>query len=203
MYTLFLLAAAAVDQDPDHLIRQLGHPRFAVRHQAHCKLLQINDTRSYFQLKSFTTSDPEIINRKALILQSVQVNLHTKLRPKFSVNLMGYPKYPWILEAVPAEYQWRNLQRHQIYSKYMHDARQKNYLPLAPDFPGNRKATELWLADRIDLDLQDALRQANSEHEIYQHMAKCMKEIQDDVSTMIDGENRWWGDRKNPLLFGK
>lgn len=189
------------DDQPD-LVKKLGHPRFAVRDRAQVRLLKITDFESYFAIQNIKTNDAEVIGRRKLIMESFQQRMPEKLRPNYKVDLMGYPKYPWICQEFHYHYEWNGMRKYQLTNHYLCKAgRPTDPLNNYPDYARFRTATELWLADRIELSIKNAIVCAKSEDEFCEKMATCMRQIQEDIAAMIRGEDYYWRFQgyQNPL----
>lgn len=202
--TLLLSASLCIGQPSGDPIKQLGHPHFAVRDQAHKRLLREMDFSLYFYLKAIKTTDPEVVYRRRLLMDAFEEKKAKYFRPEYlgKVDLGGYPKIPWICQEFSSRYEWNGLNSYQITNHYVGKSRKLCDLPnSSPDYHHHRVATELWLGDRIEAGIKNAVILANSETEFRCYMGDLMVQINEDVAKMIEGEDQWWRFHRfqNPL----
>ena len=202
----FVLAVMFCFGESNDLVVQLGDEDFAVREEAYGYLLENVNFSWYIKLRDFKTDDLELVKRRELIKEVFIQKTHKRLRSRYQPDLMGYPQYPWLFQGnaadfVPHNYEWRSLNRGKIYSKYYNSAASLGGTMNFPDYTHHRIATQLWIADRIDLDLIDAILYAKSEDWVDRKMKICMEEIQKDLATLIASEDLWWRNmnKQNPL----
>lgn len=159
----------------------------------------------YAALREIKPDDAEVASRVKCILQNFEKSLRKKLEPKLKIDLIGYPKYPWICEGFPYDYKCRGLTRNEIFEKY-HWIAVNLGAPVfdSPDHPSQREATKIWINDRINFEFKDAMDCAKSEQEVSVKMSACMEAIHDDLKLMIAGEDRYWrGPENNPLRISE
>ncbi len=197
--TLLVSAALCLGGDPDHLAKKLGHPVYAVREKNQALIVQTMDWSARARFKEAKFGDAEVTRRKELVIQAFEQKVHERLRPGYKVDLMGYPAYPWICEGFPDEYQWRGMKTDKIIKCYLGKVKPGLPAHLPPDFTSYRTATELWLGERIDFDLKDAICAATIEEDVHRSMKESMKAIHFEVKAMIWAEDRHWVNRVNPL----
>ena len=203
MFHAFLvLTAFCFGGDLGNLVLQLGDEDFATREKAHAALQGKMDFSLYVKLREIKADNLEANGRLKSINDAYAQKFWENLRPRFKVDLMGYPKYPWILQGFSHSYKWEGLGKTDITNRYVGRAKEEGIAGgnCEPDWTYWRRATELWLAHRVDTALMDTIRTANSEEEVCKKMDEFMKGvIQVEVRAMIWGEDKHWGDRPNPL----
>ena len=202
LFACFFSVALCVGGDYDDLAKKLGHPNYLVRNKFHNQLLQSTDFSLYVKLREIKTTDAEVNGRKKLIMENFEEKLYQRLRPIYKVDLLWSPKYPWIIQGLPHDYQWRGVSRSEIVTRYLARVPMPgDFADNFPDFPRHRQANELWTEDRMRFALSDALVFVKSEDEVCTAMQSCMEAINKDMAIMVAEEDSSWRhmQRKNPL----
>lgn len=203
---VFFTALLFCTADTQTMVRYLGNNSFYIRQTTHEVLSQKIDSRLYRQLFEIKKSekDPEITNRLSVILKEYA----DKAKEEFKIDLMGYKDYPRINEGMPGTYalddppwkEWKRSGLINYYSKHatVTEAEEKRF---PYDFT-LRRATQLWMQERIDYDFESSIRTSKSEKEFRAEMEKRMQARQKDMKLLIEGDKKFFARNKqdNPFL---
>ena len=206
MFTLFLFFVfLATENDLQSLVKKLGNDNYRVREKAQKEIEKIIDFDIYIELRKINNNEKtalEIRRRVEVIVKKYESISTTKSKYKFEIK--GYPKYPWIWEGLPEEYTWNGLNGWEIAKKYLSHI-SEGESDHHPDWLRHRKATELWVEDRIHNDFSELIKIVKSEKELREKMSIKMAVIQTDMDMMRVREDEYWERRgeKNPLMIEK
>ena len=181
---LAVLLILVVGVDIDALVKELGNDSYQVREKAQKELEKIIDFKVYKQLCGTKETDPEILKR----LRYIRNYCEAKLSSQYNVDLGGYPGYPFI-DSLPDGYKWLGLEKIDLIIIYttvasLYGAPSDG----SPYWTDYRKATELWIKERI----KRVIETAENEEEYREKMKEAMESIQKDVEVMIEGDYRYY-----------
>ena len=199
MFILFLVAALQANMEA--LIKGLGDDEFSTRQNAQAELAQKINVRIYRSLKNHKETDPEIISRIKVITETYEKNLLLC----YKIDLKGYGGYPYIDEGMPINYQWNGLYKIALVELYLRYARYIDGVGNGLDYAHYRKATELWMQDRLYCDLITLLQNSSTEKQFHENMNCRINAIHKDLEMLKEGDDKYWAKLKkqNPLRMMK
>lgn len=189
---LFLLLAGCAD---DELIVSLGDNKFYVREKSSFELKRKMNAGLYMRIKSFKkqTDDLEIIWRIELIMDYYEKSIHLL----YKMDLGDYYPYWPFIDSMPfvEVRRWGipTFERQNIINSYRFYA-QIGGVPSdgAPNWSQYRKATELWMQDRISESFRQAVAESKDEKELHVKMEEKMKKHQELLEIMKKGDDTYW-----------
>lgn len=188
MITLFFFLSMVMDKKA--LVEKLRDDNFFVREEAQKRITEKIDFKFYKKLLAILDNekeDPEVISRVKNIVKKYELSLVSQ----YKVDLMGYGCYPFIDEGLPDSYAWKGFRKYAIVDYYVKYA-EATGVKRGAHYDTYRKATELWMQDRLYDFLKESVKNARDEKELCAAMNSNMKVIQDDILMLIKGDDKYW-----------
>lgn len=192
---LFSIATTVVAQDATRtLAKKLGDKNFPVREKTQKEIFEKMDYKFLVRLAMINKEDPdaEVSSRIDRLIESYQ-----KVQSEYKVDLKGYKAFPFIDEGMPANYKldgaWRGWERMHFIRVYVRRANDAGALQFGhPHWLNYRKATEIWMQERIDYCLKEAIAICKDEDDFERIMKKHMERIGQDIEMLIEGDNDYY-----------
>lgn len=197
MFIFFL----CMDFSLDEWIAKLGDNEFHARENASNFLAKKMDYNLYHQVKRVKTKDPEIANR----LNQLANDYKNKVMSGLKLNLKGYGAFPQIDEGMPTDYSlggpWKGWNRQKFIHHYLELANKRGLIGKYPIYINYRKATELWMQERIYYNFHEAIRECRNENEFKEKLKKDMDKVQEDLEMLIVGDKKYYLKHNYPNPF--
>ncbi len=183
-------SGVAAEPDIDKMISQLGNDSFKLREEASKNLEEKMDLDIYVKLceTQKKSKDLEVIHRVERLIDICSVKPLMGSR----INLNGYPKYPCIDYGMPWGYKldgpWQEWGKWDFINYYRNKALKLGTPNELPNFLGDRKATELFVEERLKYSIQEAVKNFDNEKEIRRKIKNSMELIQKDIDMFIEEE---------------
>ncbi len=187
------------------IVKDFGDSYWPIREKASDELDKIITFDICKWLISRKTNDSEVQLR---IEQGITV-YSRRLRLKYSANLKGYPKWPWIDELVSCCYYdipYKGLHYSGVASGYVDLAVSRGAArDGSPNWENYREATRIWTEERVDFQFGKAFWESKDAKEFNSRISENMDCIDRDIARLVERENKFWKDKgmKNPLLEKK
>jgi len=185
-------------------VARLGDDKFQAREEASFMLELGIWARplAYFDLKKLKKKqeDPEVVRRINTILEATEKFLVSKYRPNYKLSLRGYGAWPQIDESLPDDYsldgKWAGWPKWKFVGYYKPRGNS-----VRPYYLLHRKATQLFMAERVEDAIQQSLRESKDEGEFKKKMKERMGAIQKELDIFIQRDRNFYKKNgiKNPF----